>query len=107
MSLKYEPASELLHIYVQYLGWWKHRVEIGRDRLHRLYPHGSSIKSSFSITLIRVTSRRIPASSSTNQGPENGDLVKHRVEVGAEAGRDRLHLPQGLGFRVQGLGLRI
>ena len=33
------------------------------------------IKSPLSIALIYTTRRRIPASASTNQGPEKGDLV--------------------------------
>ena len=33
------------------------------------------IKSSFSITLIRTTRRRIPAISSSNQGTEKGDVI--------------------------------
>jgi len=36
-------------------------------------PRGS--KSSFSMALIRTTRRWIPASSSTNQRPEKGDLI--------------------------------
>ena len=35
----------------------------------------SGIKSSFSIALMCTTSRRMPASASTNQGPETGDVV--------------------------------
>ena len=35
----------------------------------------SRIKSSFPIALIFTTSRRIPASASTNNGPEKGDFI--------------------------------
>jgi len=35
-------------------------------------------KSSFSIALIRATSRWIPASTSANHGPEKGDLIPLR-----------------------------
>ena len=38
----------------------------------------SQIESSFSIALICATSRRIPASASTNQGPDKDDLSRCR-----------------------------
>ena len=59
-----------------------HRIEKGdltpfggqvRGQLVFTSPH-SGIKSSFLISLIFTTSRRILASASTNQGPEKGDL---------------------------------
>jgi len=44
----------------------------------KLYDPQSGRKSPSSIPLICTTSRRIPARASTNQGPENGDLIPHR-----------------------------
>jgi len=47
-----------------------------RRNLHHPSPNPQSvIKSSFSIALIWATSRRIPASASTNKGTEKGDLI--------------------------------
>ena len=56
-----------------------HRIEQDDDRalakqLSALRRR-KGIKSSFSIALIRTESRWIPASTSTNQGSEKGDLV--------------------------------
>ena len=49
--------------------------DLYQNRLDRPFPCRHRIKSSFSIVLICTTRRRIPASASTNQGPETGDLI--------------------------------
>jgi len=77
--------------------------------------YDTKIKSSLSIALICTTSQRIPASASTNQGSEKGDLMRwwdlpgkegvgllpdvrnqHREELFEE----RLLIMQGPGQRV-------
>jgi len=69
MSLKYEPASEPLHI------------SVALPAEDRMRPQRVN-KSSFSIALICTTSHRMPAGASANQGSETGDLISEGVRVG-------------------------
>ena len=53
---------------------WKREFKIPWCEPHREAGRGGG-ESSFSIALICTTSGRIPASASTNQGPEQGDFT--------------------------------
>jgi len=71
--------------------WSRNTLELGGSETFVLHRVGGGLiqttspqsgsKSSFSVALICATRRRIPASSSTNQATENGDLMPQRAAV--------------------------
>jgi hypothetical protein len=60
-----------------------------KDAMHDFNSPQTGKKTPFPIAFICSKSRRIPASASTNQGPEKGDLIplRGRMDGGPEGSR--------------------